>query len=318
MASPGNERAAYQADLRGAGRARSAFRMPTWATATLFVAPALAVYLLYVIYPILQTFLYSLREWSGIGDGTYIGLANYREALQDDIFWHALRNNIILVVASIAIQLPVALGLAVLLSSRIRGWRIFRTIYFIPLLLSTVAIGLVWINIYDPTFGLLNGLLSAVGLDGLTQSWLGNESTALPAVIAVVCWQYIPFYMILFIAGLTTIPTEILEAAKLDGSSSWQSFRYVTLPMLRPIIRTAAILSLIGSLKFFDLVWVMTGGGPNRSTELMATYMYERAFFTFRMGYGSAIAMLLFLIAFVVTTLTIVIDQRRSEAQEAP
>jgi raffinose/stachyose/melibiose transport system permease protein len=292
------------------------FQMPQWAIAALFLAPALIVYVLYVLYPIVQSFIYSLRDWSGIGDGTYVGLDNYREALQDGIFWRALWNNAILVVSSIVIQLPIALALAMLLSARFRGWRFFRAMYFFPLLLSTVAIGLVWIQIYNPTFGLLNGALDALGLGGLKQAWLGNESTALPAIIIAVCWQYIPFYMVLFIAGLTTIPEELYEAAKLDGSGRWDSFRHITLPLLRPIIRTGAILSLIGSLKFFDLVWVMTGGGPNRSTELMATYMYERAFFTFRMGYGSAIAMLLFLIAFVVTTGTIVIDQRRASALE--
>lgn len=288
------------------------FQLPQWIVAVLFLAPALLVYALYVLYPIVQSVLYSLRDWSGIGDGTYIGLANYREALQDGVFWQALRNNMVLVVASILIQLPIALLLALLLSARLRGWRIFRAFYFFPLLLSTVAIGVVWVNIYDPTFGLLNGVLGVLNLENLQQPWLGSEATALPAVIAVVAWQYIPFYMILFIAGLTTIPEELYEAAKLDGSTNWESFWHITLPLLRGIIRTAAILSLIGSLKFFDLVYVMTGGGPNRSTELMATYMYERAFFTFRMGYGSAIATLLFIIAFVITTATIVIDQHRS------
>lgn len=293
-------------------RKPKAFQVPQWLVALLFIAPAFAVYVLYVIYPVFQSALYSLRDWSGIGEGTYIGLANYREALTDGVFWGAFQNNVILVVASIAIQLPAALMLALLLSSQFPGWRFFRAVYFLPLLLSTVAIGLVWINVYDPTFGLLNGLLGAVGLENLQQSWLGNPSLALPAIIAIVCWQYIPFYMILFIAGLTTIPEDLYEAAKLDGASGWSSFWDITLPLLRPIIRTAAILSLIGSLKFFDLVWVMTRGGPNRSTDLMATYMFEQAFASFRMGYGSAIAMLLFIFAFVITGSTILLDQRRT------
>lgn len=288
------------------------FRFPQWLVALLFIAPALVVYLLYVVYPIFQSFLYSLRDWSGIGEGTFIGLDNYREALTDGTFWGAFRNNVILVIASILIQLPIALLLAVMLSSRFRGWRVFRTIYFLPLLLSTVAIGLVWINVFDPVFGLLNGVLDVLGLESLQRSWLGNEATALPAIIAVVCWQYIPFYMILFIAGLTTIPEEYYEAAKLDGASGWDSFWGITLPLMRGIIRTGAILSLIGSLKFFDLVWVMTRGGPNRSTDLMATYMYEQAFASFRMGYGSAIAMLLFVFAFIAAGSTILIDQRRA------
>lgn len=297
---------------RGTLRGPEGFRAPQWLIAMLFIAPALLLYIAYVIYPIFQSFLYSLRDWSGIGAGTYIGLDNYREALTDGIFWRAFRNNIILVVSSILIQLPIALMLALLLSAGFRGWRAFRAVYFLPLLLSTVAVGLVWVNIYDPVFGLLNGILDVVGLGQFKESWLGNESTALPAIIAVVCWQYIPFYMILFIAGLTTIPQELYEAAKIDGASGWQSFWGITLPLLRGIIRTGAVLSLIGSLKFFDLVWVMTGGGPNRSTDLMATYMYQQAFSSFRMGYGSAIATLLFIIAFVIAGSTIVIDQRRA------
>ncbi len=296
------------ATLRGS----SGFQIPQWLVAMLFIAPALLLYAVYVIYPIFQSILYSLRDWSGIGAGTYIGLDNYKEALSDGIFWRAVRNNIVLVIASIAIQLPIALMLALLLSAKFPGWRIFRAVFFLPLLLSTVAVGLVWINIYDPVFGLLNGILGALGLENLQQSWLGNESTALPAIIAVVCWQYIPFYMILFIAGLTTIPLDLYEAAKIDGASGWRSFWDITLPLLRGIIRTGAILALIGSLKFFDLVWVMTGGGPNRSTELMATYMYEEAFASFRMGYGSAVATLLFIFAFVIAGSTLIIDQRRS------
>jgi raffinose/stachyose/melibiose transport system permease protein len=302
-------------DEPAAARRRKDVQLPQWLVALLFIAPALIVYVLYVIYPIFQSALYSLRDWSGIGEGTYIGLANYREALTDKVFWGAFQNNVILVVASIMIQLPVALMLALLLSSRFPGWRIFRAVYFLPLLLSTVAIGLVWINVYDPTFGLLNGLLEVIGAENLQQSWLGNPSLALPSIIAIVCWQYIPFYMILFIAGLTTIPDDLYEAAKLDGASGWDSFWGITLPLLRPITRTAAILSLIGSLKFFDLVWVMTRGGPNRSTDLMATYMFEQAFASFRMGYGSAIAMLLFIFAFVIAGSTILLDQRRASRQ---
>lgn len=292
-------------------------RWPNWATIALFLLPALAIYGVFVLYPIVQSLRYSLYEWSGISPGfEFVGLENYRTLLRDPVFWKALRNNVILVIASIAIQLPLGLGLAMVLEERLRGWRIFRTVWFLPLLMSTVAIGLLWNYIYDPTFGLLNTLLNAVGLDSWQRGWLGEQETALGSVIAVICWQYIPFYMVLFIAGLTTIPGDLVEAARLDGASGWRLFRTITLPLLRPVIRTAAILSLIGSLKYFDLIYVMTGGGPGDATQLMATYMYKNAFTQFDMGYGSAIAVALFLIAFVITGLVLYLDQFRAGRED--
>ncbi|MGI9254932.1 MAG: carbohydrate ABC transporter permease [Thermomicrobiales bacterium] len=292
-------------------------RWPGWATITLFLLPALAIYGVFVLYPIVQSIRYSLYEWSGISPGfDFVGLENYRTLLGDKVFWQALKNNLILVVASIAIQLPIGLALAMLLEARLRGWRVFRTIWFLPLLMSTVAIGLLWNYIYDPTFGLLNTLLHTVGLDSWQRGWLGEKETALGSVIAVICWQYIPFYMVLFIAGLTTIPGDLLEAARLDGAAGFRLFRTITLPLLRPVIRTAAILSLIGSLKYFDLIYVMTGGGPGDSTQLMATYMYKNAFTQFDMGYGSAIAVALFLIAFVITGVVLYLDQFRAGREE--
>jgi raffinose/stachyose/melibiose transport system permease protein len=304
-------------ETAGAAAVRQATRgrhRHEWWIIVAFVAPALAVYGLFVLYPIVQSIRYSLYEWSGLGaNSAFIGLNNYRAVLHDSVFWKALRNNAILVVASIAIQLPIGLALAMLVSTKLRGMRLFRTIYFFPLLMSTVAIGLLWNYIYDPTFGLLNATLGALHLTGLEHGWLGEQQTALAAVIAVICWQFIPFYMILFIAGLTTIPPELIEAARLDGASAWKLFVQMTLPLLRPVIRAAAILSLIGSLKYFDLIYVMTGGGPNNSTQLMATYMYKQAFAQFNMGYGSMIAVLLFAIAFVVSALVLFVDQRRAE-----
>ncbi|MFM9107165.1 MAG: carbohydrate ABC transporter permease [Chloroflexota bacterium] len=292
-------------------------RWPGWATIALFLLPAFAIYAVFVLYPILQSIRYSLHEWSGISPGfEFVGLGNYRTLIGDDVFWKALRNNLILVVASIAIQLPIGLGLALLAEQRLRGWRVFRTVWFLPLLMSTVAIGLLWNYIYDPTFGLINTALHTFGLDSWQRGWLGEKETALGSVIAVICWQYIPFYMVLFIAGLTTIPADLLEAARLDGASGWTLFRSVTLPLLRPVIRTSAILSLIGSLKYFDLIYVMTGGGPGDATQLMATYMYENAFTQFDMGYGSAIAVALFLIAFVITGLVLYLDQFRAGREE--
>ena len=280
-----------------------------------FLAPALLVYGTFVLYPIVQSVAYSFYQWSGIAPGfTFVGLGNYQQVLQTPVFWKALGNNLILVVASILTQLPLALGVALLLSTRLRGLRLFRTIYLFPLLMSTVAIALLWTFIYNPNLGLLNALLDALNLRGWQRGWLGDEATALWAVIGVISWHYVPFYMVLFLAGLTNIPHELYEAARLDGAGNWGVFQHVTLPLMRGIIRTAAILSLIGSLKYFDLIWVMTGGGPNNATELMATYMYKQAFEQYRMGYASSVAVVLFVIAFVISSVVLIVDQRRSES----
>ena len=282
---------------------------------TAFLAPALIVYAMFVLYPIVQSVSYSLYQWSGIAPGfTFVGLGNYQEIFRTPIFWKALGNNLILVVASLAIQLPLALAIALLLSTKLRGLRFFRTIYLFPLLMSTVAIALLWTFIYNPSLGLLNALLDAFKLHGLQRGWLGDEATALWSVIGVISWHFVPFYMVLFLAGLTNIPHELYEAARLDGAGSWGVFQHVTLPLMRGVIRTAAILSLIGSLKYFDLIWVMTGGGPNGATELMATYMYKQAFDQYRMGYASAVAVVLFLIAFLISGAVLTVDQRRTES----
>ncbi|MCA1648098.1 MAG: sugar ABC transporter permease [Chloroflexi bacterium] len=301
---------AARASRRVTGR-----RLPEGWIIAAFLAPALLVYGTFVLYPIVQSLAYSFYQWSGIAPGsTFVGVDNYRQILQAPVFWKALGNNLILVLASIVTQLPAALAVALLLSTKLRGLRIFRTIYLFPLLMSTVAIALLWTFIYNPNLGLLNALLNALNLHAWTRGWLGDESTALWAVIGVISWHYVPFYMILFLAGLTNIPHELYEAARLDGAGSWRVFQHVTLPLMRGVIRTAAILSLIGSLKYFDLIWVMTGGGPSNATELMATYMYKQAFEQYRMGYASAIAVVLFVIAFVVSSAVLIVDQRRSES----
>ncbi|HHV63155.1 MAG TPA: sugar ABC transporter permease [Firmicutes bacterium] len=285
------------------------------ATAILFLLPAVAFYVVYMLLPIPMSFYYSLFKWDGISPTkVYSGLSNWDEMLHDTIFWGALRNNIVLVVLSILIQLPIGLILGVLLTSRIRFVKLFKTVYFIPMLLSSVAIGLLWKYIYDPTFGLLNSFLRLIGLQHLTTGWLGDPATALFSVIGTICWQYIPFYMILFMAAIVGIPDELYEAAKIDGASDLGCFRHVTLPLLRGTISMASILSLVGSLKYFDLIYVMTEGGPNHSTELMATYMYKKAFHSFEMGYGSAVAVAMFAISLIAAVAVMGVTQYDARA----
>ncbi len=227
--------------------------------------------------------------------------------------WGAIKNNFIIVFASIAIQLPIGLGLAILLDRGGRKTRIFKVAYFLPLLMSTVAIGILFKYIYDPYFGILNAFLNAVGLDALAKAWLSDPRYALWAVIMVICWQYIPFYMILFLAALTGIPAELREASYIDGANERTYYGRIALPLLRGTIVTGMTLSLIGSLKYFDLIWVMTEGGPSGATELMATYMYKKAFNSFEMGYGATVASALFIIVTIVVLLVYFPLQKREE-----
>ncbi|MBS4210026.1 sugar ABC transporter permease [Bacillus sp. FJAT-50079] len=285
---------------------------------TFFLAPALIVYLVYVVYSIFMTFFYSMFKWSGIEAASdFIGLANYVQLMNDGVFWKSLTNNLILVATSVLTQIPLGLIMALLLFAPIRGIRLFRTVYFMPFLMSTVAIGLLFIFILDPNFGLVNHFLSLLGLDSWQRGWLGESDTALWSVVAVISWQFAPFYMILFRASIVGIPDELYEAAKIDGANKWQNFIHVTLPLLMPTIVTSSILAIIGSLKYFDLIYVMTNGGPNNSTELMATYMYKQAFTNFNMGYGSAVSFGMFIIALIITLAVLGLDNIRKRGDVA-
>jgi len=232
--------------------------------------------------------------------------------IRDRIFHRSLGNNVLLVFASVLTQIPLGLALALLLQSKIKGMRFFRTVYFLPFLMSTVAIAILWMFIYNPTFGILNRALADIGLASLQRSWLGEPSTAMGSVIAVICWQFAPFYMILLRAGLAGIPEELLEAARIDGCTPWKSFTRVTLPLLVPTLVTAVVLSTIGSLKYFDLIYVMTEGGPDSATELMATYMYKQAFRQFSMGFASAISTCMFVLSFIVAVTILSLDRYRA------
>ncbi len=264
----------------------------------LFVLPALFFYGTFNRFGIARTFYYSAMDWKGISaNKVFVGLSNYVAVAKDMNFWNALKNNLILVMASMFIQMPGALLLALLINSKLKFTKFFRTVFFMPMLLSTVATGIMWILFYDPNFGLMAKIIRALGLKFSTAFLQG--STAMPAILFVICWQFIPYYMIIFKAGLSNVPEELYEAAKIDGANTWQCFTNITLPMIIPTMRTSAVLQLVGSLKYFDLFYVMMGGAPNTSTELMATYMYKKGFTEFQMGYASTIAAYMFLICFI-------------------
>lgn len=280
-------------------------------TIFLFLLPALLIFSLYMVLPIPLSAYFSFFRWKGFGENRFIGLGNWIELVSDGVFRQALLNNFKLVVFSILGQLPIALALALLLAKKTKITDVLKTIYFIPLLMSSVAVATLWSKIYDPNFGLINMFFDLIGLENLTVNFLGSSRIAIYSVVVAINWRYIPLYMILFLAAIKNIPAELYEAAEVDGATKWDNFKYITLPLLRPTIINASVLALVGSLKFFDIVYALTGGGPNNSTELMATYMYKNAFNSLRMGYGSTIALALFIIAFSLSLIFLKVTQKR-------
>jgi raffinose/stachyose/melibiose transport system permease protein len=268
--------------------------------AVLFLLPALALYALFVLFPIVQAARFSLYDWNGLEPlDQFIGLANFERALTDPIFLGAVNHNAVIVVLSLAIQIPIAIGLALMLNRRFRGRSVLRLIFFAPYVIAEVITAIVWSLLLQPD-GLSEHFLTAIGLGEIYQPWLADPDTVLIVLFFVITWKYFGFHMILLLAGLQGIPREVEEAAAIDGASRWQGIRYVTLPLLGPTIRVSVFLSIIGSLQLFDLVWVTTRGGPVNASNTMAVYMFDRGFVRFQFGYGSAVAVILFLICFVL------------------
>ena len=266
----------------------------------IFLFPALLLFCGVLIAPIGMSGYYSLFDWNGFGAKTFIGISNYKELFTSDAigFMKALRNSLLLAALSVGIQLPLALGLALALGKGIRGERTFLSVYFMPVLISTVVIGQLWLKIYNPDYGILNVALRSVGLEKWTRVWLGKRETALGAVFVPTLWQYVGYHMLLLYAGVKSVPHELREAAMLDGATDGQVNRYIVLPYIKPIIRISVIFSITGSLKSFDLIYVLTNGGPFHSTEVPSTLMINMLFLRNRYGMGSAIAVLLIVLCF--------------------
>lgn len=266
----------------------------------IFLLPALILFCGVLIAPIGASAYYSLFDWNGIGAKTFIGLSNYKELFTSNAigFMRALRNSLLLAALSVFLQLPLALALALTLGKKIKGERAFLSVYFMPVLISTVVIGQLWLKIYNPDYGILNVLLRAIGREDWTRIWLGNKNTALSAVFVPTLWQYVGYHMLLLYAGVKSVPTELREAAMLDGASDGQINRYIVLPYIKPIIRISVIFAVTGSLKSFDLIYVLTNGGPLHSTEVPSTLMISMLFLRNRYGMGSTIAVLLIVLCF--------------------
>ena len=266
----------------------------------IFLLPALILFCGVLIAPIGASGYFSFFDWNGFTEKTFIGFSNYKELFTSDSigFMKALGNSLLLAVLSVFLQLPLALALALVLGKKIKGERAFLSVYFMPVLISTVVIGQLWLKIYNPDYGVLNVALRAVGLDNLTHIWLGEKATALGAVFVPILWQYVGYHMLLLYAGVKSVPPELREAAMLDGASDGQVNRYIVLPYIKPIIKISVIFAVTGSLKSFDLIYVLTNGGPLHATEVPSTLMISMLFLRNRYGMGSTIAVLLILLCF--------------------
>jgi len=282
--------------------------------AILFMLPALAVYLVFMVWPFLQSFWFAATDWNGAtATKTFVGLANFAELARDDLFRLALRNNVIWVVVGTVSPLIIGMILAMLLWSRPKGFTLFRTVFFLPHILLTVVIGIIWSWIYNPIFGILNEALDAVGLDELSRGWLGDPDVALYAVLVAAIWATIGFVFVILLAGLQNVSKDLLEAATIDGANVWQRFWNVTVPQLAGVINVVIAFLLIGGFSVFDIVFVMTGGGPANSTDVLATFTYKEAFTQNNVGYASTLSVVITVISLIASVTFI----RLRERQEA-
>jgi raffinose/stachyose/melibiose transport system permease protein len=275
----------------------------SWPVIIAFLLPALLLYAIFVIYPISQSIRYSFYDWNGLEPLTdWVGMGNYASAFSDPLFWEATKHNFIIITLSLLLQIPFALAMALLVSRHLKGEGIFRVMYFAPYILSEVVTGVVWRQIYRPA-GVFDQLLASIGAGGLTNEWLANPNIALYSLFIVISWKFFGFHMVLMLAGLQQIPSELEEAAAVDGATYPQSLRHITLPLLGPTIRVSVFLSIIGALQLFDLVWVTTRGGPVNSTSTMATYLVDWAFRRSQFGYASAVSVIVFGLSLIVALL---------------
>lgn len=262
----------------------------------LFVLPAFIIYAIFALFPIAYNVYMSLFETDLMSPGKFVGLKNYLQLFQDATFLKALRNNILMVIGSLIAHMPLAMFFGNAIFKKIKGASFFQTVFFLPSVICGVAVGLTWTFIYNGNYGLLNAVLKLIGLGDLQRVWLSDKNLALFCIIIVVMWQYVGYHMIIQLAAMRNIDASLYEAAEIDGATGWQQFTNITFPLIKPILKIDAVLIITGSLKYYDLVAVMTGGGPNHATEVMSTYMYYQAFNILKYGYSATIGVILLLL----------------------
>jgi raffinose/stachyose/melibiose transport system permease protein len=283
--------------------ALNVLKVSKWTIAA-FVLPCVLLYVGLVFVPILVSVYTSMLDWNGIGDSTFVGLDNFTYMLTNDpVFWPAVGRTFLLAGFSMAIQLPLALFVAILISRYVRKANFLVSSYFLPVILSVVVIGQLWKTIYNPASmgGMINQILEKIGLESWSHAWLTEPKYAIFAIIVVGLWQYLGYHILIQFTGVQNIPADIYEAAKIDGAEGFKADRYITLPMIVPIFKISVVLSFIGSLQSFDLIMVMTGGGPGNATDVIASHMYKMSILSQKFGYGSAIATFLVAVCLIAT-----------------
>jgi len=287
------------ADTTASPRSRASYVRSGALTALVFLPPALTLFTVFVILPIGEAGWYGFYNWNGLAAlENFVGLENYRQLLANKTFHQAFINNLLIIAVSLAVQLPLALGMAVLLADRLFGSVAFRMLFFLPYILSDIAAGLIWRFMFDGDYGLISQVWQTLGGDPLYI--LADRDWAYAAVLTVIVWKYFGFHMMLYIAGLQNIDRNLYEAASIDGASPWQRFRYITLPGLAPMIKLSVFFSLLGSLQFFDMIVSLTGGGPLNASHTMVSFLYYFGIGRMRIGFGSAVGVLLFILCVVV------------------
>ncbi len=294
-----------RAGRRRGGRLGARERAGLW-----FVLPALAVYLPFFGLPFLATAWLSMTDWNGVGWPDWTGVENYARLASDGAMGRALVNNLIWVVLGTAVPVLLGLVLAVMLWSDARGSVAYRTVFFLPVILSPVVVGVIWGWIYNPLFGLLNTGLREVGLGRWAIGWLGEPETALYAVLVTAIWSYVGFCVVVLFAGLQKVDPELVAAARVDGAGAVRRFRHVIVPQIAPVLTMVTVYTVIGGFNAFDMVWVMTQGGPNNASEVIATYTYEVAFRGNDYGYGATLSMVMSAVALLAAWATMVLRRR--------
>jgi len=265
--------------------------------------PSLIIYVGVAILPIILSLYYSLFNWDGISAKVFIGLDNFGDIFQDDIFWLSVKNNVIIMLTGLIGQLPLGLLLALLLNRSLKGNGFFRTVGFIPVVISSVMVSLIWGMIYNTEYGFLNSVLGVIGLEGWQRNWLGDPDWSMLSISLAYIWQNCGLYMIIFLAALQNISSEVNEAAELDGATGLRKVFLITIPMIRATILVTVIYSISNSFRVFDLIQILTGGGPAHQTEVMTIYMYNNAFLSRQFGYGSAVSILILLFSLIVVVI---------------
>lgn len=280
-----------------------------------FIVPTIALYVLFFVYPVLVSLYYGFYQWDGITDKVFIGIDNFTRLLKDEVFGKAFWNNMYFLVFSLVVNIPLVIAISIAISKVRRMRNFYKSAVFVPVVISTATVAILFGVLYNFESGLINQVLRMIGGESWAQEWLSNPKLAMLSILVANAWQNIGFFIVLCLAAILNIPREIVEAANIDGATSWRETRLITLPLIRPVMFVMLLLSVSGTMKVLDIVQIMTGGGPYQSTEVMSTYMLKVGFRSMELGYGSAIGVAMFIIILIMTGILQLISRRREEVQ---